>query len=64
MKYICNFSGINPLCNKGCHHNDEHDREMIPFESDMDHCTTEGYCNIADRDVCCEPIGSEVSDEM
>ena len=63
MKYICNFSGINPCC-KTCHHSAEHNREMIQFESGMDHCTTEGYCNIADRDVCCEPIGSEVSDEM
>ena len=73
MKYICNFSGINPRC-KECHHNKEHDREMIPFlvegfipqpgEIGMQHCTVDGHCNIADRNVCCEPIRNEASHEM
>lgn len=63
MKYICNFSGINAGC-KTCHHNKEHDREMIPFESGTDYCTSESHCSIAGWNVKCEPIRSEASHEM
>lgn len=65
MKIICNRAFIDNRC-KTCHHVAEHDPQLIPFdkETGLQPCTVEGHCNIADRDVCCEPIGSEASHEM
>ena len=63
MKIICNKAFIDNRC-KTCYHVAEHNPELIPFETGMDYCTVDGHCNIAERNVCCEPIRSEASHEM